>query len=168
MVVLKVPLKLRYGSRLPLRCLRMRLVNRCQSWVTFEPPRSIGTSTKGKTIRVPHEDTRHRVSNNTIKTYAMGLKSYITHNGKWQTLESHNSENLKCGSELQDWDERFRTTKLWLWMPECEQWLWTRNWEMNLNAKVRNVALNTKTETNDFEQLNYGSECLTVSNDSER
>ena len=39
---------------------------------------------------------------------------------------------------------------------------------MNLNAKVRNVALNTKTETNDFEQLNYGSECLIVSNDSER
>lgn len=39
---------------------------------------------------------------------------------------------------------------------------------MNLNAKVRNAALNAKTEMNDFEQLNYGSKCLTVSNDSER
>ena len=39
---------------------------------------------------------------------------------------------------------------------------------MNLNAKMRNVALNAKTEMYDFEQLNYGSECLTVSNDSER
>ena len=34
-----------------------------------------------------------------------------------------------------------------------------------LNA--RNVVLNAKTKMNDFEQLNYGYECLTASNGSE-
>ena len=56
-------------------------------------------STKGKTICVPYEDIRHRESNNTIKTHATSSKSYITHNGGGQTLENHNFECLKCGSE---------------------------------------------------------------------
>ena len=38
--------------------------------VAVEPPKSIGMSTKGKTIRVPYEGTRCRVSNNKIKTHA--------------------------------------------------------------------------------------------------
>ena len=64
-------------------------------------------SIKGKTIYVPYEDTRYRVSNNIIKTHAIGSKSYITHNGGGQALENHDSEHLKCGSKRQDRDERF-------------------------------------------------------------
>ena len=47
-------------------------------------------------------------------------------------------------------------------MEENELW-------KNTTSNAWNVALNVKTETNDFEQLlNYGFECLTVSNGSER
>ena len=67
----KVPLKLYYGFILPLKSLQKLLENRYQSRVVVEPPKSIGISTKGKTIRVPYEDTRCRVSNNIIKTHAM-------------------------------------------------------------------------------------------------
>ena len=56
----------------------------------------------GKTKREPYEDTGCRVLNNTIKRQAMSLKSHITHNGEGQTLENHNFERLKCGSERQD------------------------------------------------------------------
>ena len=34
-------------------------------------------------------------------------------------------------------------------------------------SNAQNMALKTKTETNDFEQLNYGFECLIVRNGSE-
>ena len=138
-----MPLKLRYGSRLPLRCLQKWLENQCQSWVASKPPRSIGTNIqRDKTIRAPYEDTRDKVFNNTIKTYATSSKSYITHNRGRQTLENHDSECLKCGSEHQDSDKRFWTTKLWLWMPVGGMalkayewmWLWTPIREMTLNA----------------------------------
>ena len=63
---------------------------------------TIGASIKRKAILVPYEDTRRRVSNNTIKKHATNSKSYITHNGEGQTLENHDSKYLKYGSEHQD------------------------------------------------------------------
>ena len=65
----KVPLKLHYGSRLPLKSLQKWLENWYRSRVAVEPPQSIGMSIKEKTIHVPYEDTRCKVSNNTIKTH---------------------------------------------------------------------------------------------------
>ena len=38
----KVPLKLHYGSRLPLKSLQKWFENWYQSWVTVKPPKSIG------------------------------------------------------------------------------------------------------------------------------
>ena len=53
----------------------------------------------GKTICAPYDDTGNKVSNNKIKTQATSSKIHITHNGGGQTLEHHDFECLKCGSE---------------------------------------------------------------------
>ena len=47
----KVPLKLHYGSRLPLKSLQKWLENRYWSRVAVKLLKNIGISTKGKTIR---------------------------------------------------------------------------------------------------------------------
>ena len=101
-----------------------KLMSKLSSIRTTKEYRNEHTKRK-KTICVPYKDTRHKVSNNTIKTYEAAQRA-ISH-----TMEDD---------------------KLWK--------------IMTLNAW--NVALNAKTEMKDFEQLNYGFECLIVYNGSER
>ena len=86
----KVPLKLHYGSRLHLKSLQKWLENWYRNQLAIEPPKSIGMSTKRKTIRVSYEDTRWRTSNNTIKTHVTSSQSYILHKRWEKTQEYHN------------------------------------------------------------------------------
>ena len=74
-----MPLKLHYGSRLPLKSLPKWLKNRCRSQIAIEPPRGTRTSVyKGKN----HTRTS---ANNMIKTHAMSLKDYNVHTGGGKT-----------------------------------------------------------------------------------
>ena len=53
-------------------------------------------------------------------------------------------------------------------MEEDKLWKVTTLNAKNVVLNAWNVVLNAKTKMNDFEQLNYGYECLTASNGSER
>ena len=48
----------------------------------------------GKTIRASYEDTRRRVSNNTIKTQATSSKNYVMCYGGWEALEKHDEQAI--------------------------------------------------------------------------